>query len=285
MKILNYLLAFGYSKYFIIMGRVLLIYAFFKAINYIIVFISTKWLKRSKTRFVFHQSVNIILNIICFVFIFLYLFPYLKSVMTIISFISAGITIAIRDIILNVFAGFYIKAKKPFKLEDRISIDGITGDVVLISNLSFKILEVADKINGEQSNGLIINIPNSFVFSKSLKNYNTAFKYVWDEMTVRIKIDSDLEKNKKELMEIINSNEIITGIPKKMRKEIKEASVDYRLYFNHLDPIIYTKLNENHIELNLRFLTHPKKTRIIEDYIWTNVLKKYKENKINLFIE
>lgn len=285
MKLINYLLSFGYSKYFIVMGRVLLIYAFFKVLNYIIVFVSTKWLKRSKTRFMFHQSVDIILNIICFVSIFLYLFPYLKSIMTIISFISAGITIAIRDIILNLFAGFYIKAKKPFKLEDRISIDGITGDAVLINNLSFKILEVGDRINGEQSSGLIINIPNSFVFSKSLKNYNTAFKYVWDEMIVRLKIDSDLEKNKKEIMDIINSNEIITQIPKKMKKEIKEATIDYRIYYNHLDPIIYTKVNENHVELNLRFLTHPKKTRIIEDYIWTNILKKYKEKKIDLFIE
>ena len=285
MKIINYLLAFGYSKYFIIIGRVLLIYAFFKVVNYIIVFISTKLLKRSKTRFVFHQSVNIILNILCFISIFLYLFPYLKSVITIISFISAGITIAIRDIILNIFAGFYIKVKKPFKLEDRISIDGITGDVILINNLSFKILEVGDRINGEQSSGLIINIPNSFIFSKSLKNYNTAFKYVWDEITVRLKIDSDLEKNKKELMDIINSNETIAEIPKKMKKEIKEATIDYRLYFNHLDPIIYTKVNENHIELYLRFLTHPKKTRIIEDYIWTNILKEYKKNKIDLFVE
>ncbi len=218
MKLLNYLLTFDYSKYFIIMGRTLIIYAFFKLLNYIIVVVTTKWLKRSKTRFVFHQSTNVILNIICFSFIFLLWFPYLKNVMTIISFISAGITIAIRDIILNLFAGFYIKAKKPFKLEDRISIDGITGDVVLINYLSFKILEVGDRINGEQSSGLIINLPNSFIFSKSLKNYNTAFKYIWDEITIKINIDADLEKNKKEIMNIINSNETVKEIPKKMKK-------------------------------------------------------------------
>lgn len=285
MKLLDYLLTFDYSKYFIIIGRTFLIYAVFRILNFLIVFISTKWLKRSKTRFMFHQSINIILNIICFGLIFLLWFPYLKNVMTIISFISAGITIAIRDIILNLFAGFYIKAKKPFKLEDRISIDGVTGDVVLINNLSFKILEVGDRINGEQSSGLIINIPNSYIFSKTLKNYNMAFKYIWDEITIRLKIDADLESNKKEIMDIINSNEIVSDIPKKMKKEIKQATVDYRIYYNHLDPIIYTKVNENHIELNLRFLTHPKKTRIIEDYLWTNILKKYKENKIDLFVD
>ena len=191
MKIFNYLLAFDYSKYLILLGRTLLIYTFFKLLNYIIVLISTKWINRSKTRFMFHQGVNIIMNIFCVVIIFLIWYPYLKNVMTVISFISAGITIAIRDIILNLFAGLYIKAKKPFKLEDRISIDGVTGDVILINNLSFKILEVSDKPNGEQSSGLIINIPNSYIFSKTLKNYNLAFKYVWDEVTIKLKIDAD----------------------------------------------------------------------------------------------
>ena len=267
------------------MARTFITYAFFKLLKYIIVYVTTKWIKRSKTRFVFHQSVNIILNILCFGIIFLLWFPYLKSVMTIISFVSAGVTIAIREIILNLFAGFYIKAKKPFKLEDRISIDGVTGDVVLINNLSFKILEVGDRINGEQSSGLIINIPNSYVFSKTLKNYSLAFKYIWNEITIKLRIDADLEKNKQEIMNIINSNETVSEIPKKMKKEIKQATIDYRIYYNHLEPIIYTKVQDNHIELSLRFLTHPKKTRIIEDYLWTNILKEYKENKIDLFVD
>ena len=46
--------------------------------------------------------------------------------------------------------------------------------------------------------------------------------------------------------------------------------------------VVALLVNDNHIELNLRFLTHPKKTRIIEDYLWTNILKKYKAKKINI---
>ena len=224
MKILNYLLAFDYSKYLIIIGRSLIVYTFFKFLNYIIVLISTKWINRSKTRFMFHQGVNIIMNIFCVIIIFLIWYPYLKNIMTVISFISAGITIAIRDIILNLFAGIYIKTKKPFKLEDRISIDGVTGDVILINNLSFKVLEVSDKNNGEQSSGLIINIPNSYIFSHTLKNYNLAFKYVWDEVTIRIKIDSNLEKNKKEILEIINSNETVIEITLECKSTSKPCS-------------------------------------------------------------
>lgn len=271
------------NNYSLSILRTILLFIVLKIISRLLLLIFGKHIKRSKNIFLFHQSLNVFLNILSIILLLTIWYPYLKNISTVISFISAGLTIAIRDIILNLFAGIYIKTSKPFKIEDRISIDGIKGDVVLLNVLSFKMLEVGDRINGEQSSGLIINVPNSFVFSKSLKNYNTAFKYIWDEITIRLNIDCDLDKNKNEIMSIVNNNEILSSIPKKMKKEIKNASIDYRLYYNHLDPIIYTKVVDKHIELDIRFLVHPKKSRIVEDEIWNNILKKYKEGKIDIY--
>ena len=45
----------------------------------------------------------------------------------------------IRELILNFFCGVYIQMKKPFKVEDRIEIDGIKGDVMNISSLNFEV--------------------------------------------------------------------------------------------------------------------------------------------------
>jgi small-conductance mechanosensitive channel len=181
------------------------------------------------------------------------------------------------------FAGIYIKVRKPFKLEDRIEINEVKGDVVVINALSFKILEIGDRINGEQSSGIIVNIPNSFIFSYALKNYTTAFKYIWDEIVVKIPLKSDVNKIKEELLSIVNNNEIVEAIPRKMDKAVKESSLEYRIYYNHLDPIIYTKVVDDHIELDIRFLVHPKKIRTVENDVWLEILKKYDEKKIDLF--
>lgn len=271
------------QDYVILIFRTLILYLIIKIIKEILLHILTKRIKTSRNAFITNQRLSIIFSLI-FVIGALFIWSnYIKNMITIISFISAGITIAIREIILNLFAGIFIKTKKPFKLEDRISIDGIKGDVVVINMLSFKILEVGDRINGEQSSGLIINIPNSFIFSKTLKNYTTAFKYIWDEIIVKIKLDSDLEKNKKEILEIVNENYIVSRIPKKMDKAIVDASLEYRIYYNHLTPIIYTKVVDDYIELSVRFLIHPKKARIVEDDIWTKIIKKYQNNEIDLF--
>lgn len=271
------------NDYLVLILKSILLLLLSRVLYKVIVLIFTKKIKTSRKVFLFNKNISILINIISLIVLFIIWEPHLKNIITLISFISAGLTIAIRDIILNLFAGIFINARKPFKLEDRISIDGVIGDVVVINALSFKILEVKDRENGEQSSGLIINIPNSFVFSKSLKNYNTAFKYIWEEITVKIPLDADVEKNKKEILEIVENNEIVASIPKKMNKEIHDASLDYRIYYNHLTPIIYTKVVDSHIELTARFLVHPKKSRIVEDDVWTKILKKYKENKIDLY--
>lgn len=271
------------NVYFVLILKSIIILLILKLLNKLIVMLLSKKIKTSRKIFVFHQRLSIFINIIALIAIIVVWEGYLKNIITIISFVSAGITIAIRDVILNLFAAIFIKTKRPFKIEDRIEIDGVKGDVVVINALSFKLLEVGDRINGEQSSGLIVNIPNSYVFSKTLKNYTTIFKYIWDEIIIKISLDADIEKNKKEILKIVNSNEIIKSIPKKMNKAIEDASVDYRIYYTYLEPIIYTKIIDDYVELNVRFLVHPKKSRIIEDDIWTKILKKYKEKKINLY--
>ena len=223
-----------------------------------------------------------ILEILVFIFLF---DDYIKGLMTFISVISAAMTIALRDFILNFFCGIYIKFKKPFKVEDRIQIGDIKGDVMSTSTFSFEILEVSTKEDNGQSTGIVIHYPNSSIISGPVKNINKGFKYIWDEMIVKIEIDCDLANNKKEIYKIVNSLDTVKNIPRKMKNQIDDVNTTNRVYFNKFDPIIYTKIVDNHVELALRFLMHPKKARYIESVIWNKIYLGYKEGKINLYVK
>ena len=87
------------------------------------------------------------------------------------------------------------------------------------------------------------------------------------------------------ILKIVNNNEVIKEIPKKMDKQVSDASLEYRIYYNHLEPIIYTRVNNNHIELSVRFLVHPKKMRNVENDIWIKILNEYQNRKITLYKE
>lgn len=236
-----------------------------------------------RREFVSNQAYQVTLNILE-ILVFIFLFDdYIKGLMTFISVISAAMTIALRDFILNFFCGIYIKFKKPFKVEDRIQIEDIKGDVMSISAFSFEILEVSTKEDNGQSTGIVIHYPNSIIVSKPVKNINKGFKYIWDEIVVKISLDADLESNKKEIYKIVNSLDTIKSIPKKMKNLINDVNTTNRIYFNKFDPIIYTKIVDDHVELNVRFLMHPKKARYIESVIWNKIYLAYKAKKINLY--
>ena len=238
-----------------------------------------------RKEYLINQAIQIILNILEVVFLLFIWNEYIQSLMTLISVTSAAMTIALRELILNFFCGIYIKMKKPFQVEDRIEVKGIRGDVMNISSLNFEVLEISNKEENGQSTGVIVTFPNSIVFAEPVRNLIKGFKYIWDELTVRLTLVCHLVKNKQELYKIVNNIEIIKNIPKKMKSQINDINTTNRVYFNKYDPTIYTKIVENHIELTIRYLMHPKKGRYVESVIWNKILEGYKAKKIDLYIE
>ena len=238
-----------------------------------------------KKKYFRNRKIKISLTIICWLVVILIWKEQIKSLITLISFVSAAVTIALREIIFNFFAGIYINAKKIFEIEDRIEIKGIKGDVITMHSLGFEMLEIADGNEYEQSTGKIVHIPNSAVFSEPTKNFTKAFKYIWDEIKINIELDSDVEETKSYIYNILKNIDILKEIPKKMEDQVDDVTVEYRIYYNKLEPIIYTRINESHIELSLRYLVHPKKIRIVQNEIYLKVLEEYNKGNIKLYKE
>ena len=237
-----------------------------------------------KKKFFRNRKIRIILTVISFILVFLLWGEKLSGIITLISFISAGLTIAIREIIFNFFAGMYININRPFEIEDRIEIDDVMGDVISKHALGFEILEIGKRVYGEQSTGRIIHIPNSYIFTKTLKNYTKVFKYIWDEIKVDVSLDADIKKTEEILYEIVFDNETLKEIPKKMEDAVDEAILEYRIYYNNLDPIIYIKIERSHIEMYLRYLVHPKKARGVQNEINMRIMEEYQKGNLPLYI-
>ena len=263
----------------------ILVFLFFGIIKSIIKKIYSNLPVNDKKKYFRNRKIRIILTAISFIIVFLLWGEKISGLITIISFISAGLTIAIREIIFNFFAGMYINLNKPFEIEDRIEIDDVMGDVISKHALGFEILEIGKRVYGEQSTGRIIHIPNSYIFTKPLKNYTKVFKYIWDEIKVDISLDADIKKTEELLYEILFDNETLKEIPKKMEDAVDEAILEYRIYYNNLDPIIYMKIEESHIEMYLRYLVHPKKARGVQNEINMRILEEYKKGNLQLYIK
>ena len=267
------------------------IYLFFRSIIFIILItiiqhLILKIIKKidsSKKEYVYSQRLKVIANILKVITIIFIWAKYISNILTLITFVSAAFTIALREFIFNFFAGMYIKINKTIEVEDRIEINGIIGDVINIKLMNFEVLEADTTKKRGQSTGIVVNFPNTEIFREPLKNYSKAFKYIWDEITVKIPLDSDINKTKKIIYKIVNNNDIIKAIPSKMKNQLNNIHTDYRIYYNQYEPIIYTEIVENHIELQIRYLIHPKKARYVASTIWTKILESYNNKEIEIY--
>lgn len=239
--------------------------------------------KDNRLEFMLIKKIKILSNFIMILILLNIWHAYITDFITFISFFSAGVAIALRDIIFNFICGIYIKTNKPFHLEDRISVGDHFGDVIDIRTFSFSLLEVSNKELNGQSTGIIIHCPNSMIFTQPLRNFTLGFKYIWNELELSIPLTANIKKIKSIIYRILNQNEVLKRIPKKMENAVNDASSNYRIYYNKLDPIIYTKLDQDHIRLQVRYLVHPKKARYVEDMIWNSIIESYKKGEIELY--
>ena len=268
------------SDYIILIIYTLIIYIIYKLSIKVFAYITTKMNLDERVIYTVNQRNKTLLSILLFLVIVYIWHEQLKGIITFISFVSAAITLAARDIIFNYFCGLFIKIKKPIKVEDRIKVNDILGDVISINALNTEILEV--NTDNNQSTGIIINVPNSVIFNNATKNYNSVFKYIWDELEIKVSIDTDISKAKDIIFDILKSEETIKDIPKKMKRELAKNSADYHIYYNNLTPIIYTKIVDDGIVLNIRFLIHPKKQRNIESNIYEQIIDRFRKDNIIL---
>jgi len=194
---------------------------------------------------------------------------------TFFGLLSAGIAIALKDIITSIAGWIFLLVRRPFKVGDRIEINNVKGDVIDIKLLNFTLLEISNWVDAEQSTGRLVHIPNSWVFLYNIATYTEGFQYIWNEIPVLITFESDWKKAKKIIKDIVETYS--EGIKIKAKKEILEASRNYMIYYQNLTPIIYTDVKDSGILLTARYLCHPRQRRGSTNEIWELILDAFAE--------
>ncbi|HVR32328.1 MAG TPA: mechanosensitive ion channel domain-containing protein, partial [Acidimicrobiia bacterium] len=113
------------------------------------------------------------------------------GVTTYLGILSAGIAIALANVLENLAGWMFIVTRRPFRVGDRIEIEGRAGDVVDIRAFRFSMLEIGNWVDADQSTGRLVHVPNGKVFSEQVSNYTEGFPYIWDEIGVTVTFESD----------------------------------------------------------------------------------------------
>jgi len=203
-------------------------------------------------------------------------FKGFQSIATYLGLLSAGLAIALKDLVSNFAGWLFIISRRPFSVGDRIQIGNYAGDVIDTRVFQFTLLEIGNWVNADQSTGRIIHIPNGMVLSEMLANYSKGFQYIWNEIPVLITFESNWKKAKKILQKIADKN--AEHLSKAAEKRVKEASKKFMILYSKLTPIVYTGVKDSGVLLTIRYLCEPQRRRDSEQAIWEDILKEFAQN-------
>ncbi len=205
----------------------------------------------------------------------------MQSIGTFLGLTSAGLAIALHDTIANLAGFIFIETRKPFRVGDRVEINGHQGDVIDIRLFQFSIVEVGNWVDADQSTGRIIHVPNNMVLKHPTANSHVGFEYIWNEVPILITFESDWKKAKQIMIDILQ--EKTESLSQGAQNQIRRAARKYLIVAGKLTPTVYTSVKDSGIMLTMRYLVNPRMRRGTEQKIWEEILDAFeKEDRIEL---
>ena len=132
-------------------------------------------------------------------------------------------------------------------------------------------------MDGDQYTGRIVRVANSYIFNSPVYNYNANFKFLWDEIKIPLRFESDMKLAKTILLEVSEKH---TG------QYNKEAAIDwenmkrrYKLENASLENQVYLSFNDNWVEINLRYVVDYRERRGVKDKIFSEILQRFKQEE------
>lgn len=263
----------------ILISLLIIVLAFL--VRWITVGILSRKLADVKEKYYWIRAAKYFISIVSFILLVVVWISEFQSFATFFGLIAAALTIALKDLFVNMAGWIFIITRKPFQLGERIQVGEHRGDVIDIRIFQFTINEIGNWVDADQSTGRIIHIPNGKVFTEPQANFNQGFSHIWHEINVLVTFETNWQKTKQILTEIVNKH--ASTLSEEAKKTLVEASKKYMIIYNQLTPIVYTKVKESGIQFSMRFLITPHRRRGTEEAIWEDVLSAFAEHDdINL---
>ncbi len=217
--------------------------------------------------------IAVTLGIVFFTAIWMDLF---RQVGTFLGLLSAGLTIALKDLVSDVAGWIFILWRRPFEVGDRVEIEGMRGDVIDIRMFQFTLMEIGNWVNADQSTGRVVHIPNGLVLSGALANYSKGFQFIWNEIGVLVTFESNWRDAKQILQDIASKH--AEQLSAEAEQRVREAARRFLIFYSKLTPIVYTSVQDSGVLLTVRYLCKPQRRRGSEESMWEDILTAFAQH-------
>jgi small-conductance mechanosensitive channel len=205
--------------------------------------------------------------------------PFAGRIGVVLGLAAAGVAFAMQEVI-GAFAGWVsILTGRQFRVGDRIQMGGVRGDVLDITPLRTKVLEIgaaddpASWVQGRQYTGRVVSISNKAVFSEPVYNSSAVLDHLWEELSLPIPYDQDWRLAEQILREEAERASASAGA----QTAIEQMRRQYPVGRTEVEPRVFVRATDNWIELSARFVVPVRAARKVKDELTRRVLDRLAE--------
>jgi small-conductance mechanosensitive channel len=195
-----------------------------------------------------------------------------SSLATFAGFITAGIAVGLQAVLLSVAAYFFIIGRYGIRVGDRISVAGITGDVVDIGLVRLYLMELGGSGLDFYPTGRIVVFSNSVLFQTSTPLFKQipGTEYAWHEVVVMIVPEGNHKAAQEKLVAAVDE------VYSKYRQQIERqhAEIERRVDIQIAAPKPEARLQfvDTGLELLVRYPVEIRKAPDVDEEMTRKVL-------------
>jgi small-conductance mechanosensitive channel len=202
----------------------------------------------------------------------------------VLGFATAGVAFAMQEAIGALAGWFNIVSGRIFRVGDRIQMGGVRGDVIDITPLRTKVMEIGSAsagdswVRGRQYTGRIVAISNKATFTEPVFNYSAAFQFIWEELSLPLAYGDDWETAEVILQEEVARASASAGA----QRAIDEMTRRYPVPRAEIEPSVYVQASDDYVTLSARFVVPVRTARTVKDEVTRRVLDRLGEAGISV---
>jgi small-conductance mechanosensitive channel len=229
-----------------------------------------RYIQDARRRYQFMLLRRIVLWFLVAVIITVTFASELGSLATFAGLLTAGVAVALQNVILSVAGYFFLIGKYGVRVGDRVQIAGVTGDVIDIGLVRLHLMELGE---GARPTGRVVVFSNAVVFQANAGLFKPVpgTKFVWHEITLTLPPQSDYHQVENRMLKAVKT--VFADYKDRMQLEhLKMQHALTGLPVHDLDPESRLKLTPTGVEVVIRYPVELDQASEIDDRIARTVM-------------
>ena len=194
------------------------------------------------------------------------------SLATFAGLITAGIAVALQNVILAVAGYFFLIGRYGVRVGDRVQISGVTGDVLDIGLVRIHLMEMSGSGNYIQPTGRVVVFSNSIVFQPTASFYKQipGTNFLWHEVSLTLAPDSDVPIAESRLLGAVET--VYAEYKDRIEQEYRQMQTQLNVRAVAPKPVSRLRLAQSGLEVVIRYPVELDNAAEIDDRITRELL-------------